>query len=245
MAGLLLSMALAVYGCRSPQQDRVSRTQVPRGPLQPSYLSYSDSDSFDLVLETSLVNQEPAIIINTGHEKPDWGGRLNAWIAAWNMGNKGARRNARGQIPLTTATIDADFVREFRILVFGVVDKAEDLARSGPMWWREERTRSRRVELLRPYSLRFHVADDMMIRLVFFNGAYASRYAEFMKTMTAAEEGDWQRSVECSMSVKSHETYRMRPTDGTSPVKAPAPATTSGAAAPMPGPVTLTLDGQR
>jgi hypothetical protein len=211
LLGLVL-VAVALLGCRTtrPSQSQ-SVPPPPSGPVTPTVLQYTDTDSFDVLFEASLINQAPAIIIRTDRDKPDWEGRLNAWIAAWNMGGKGDRRLIRGQIPISGANIDADFLREFRLLVFGVVDRAEDLAKAGSAWWREERTRSKRVELLRPYSLRFHMNEDMKIQLVFFHGNYAGQYADFMASL-GAEKCDWKRSVECSMCTKLNDHAKTRPT---------------------------------
>ena len=60
-----------------------------------------DADGFDSLLESALVNQDPAIIIQTHATKPDWGDRLNAWIAAWNMGGKVTGGTVRMQAPVT------------------------------------------------------------------------------------------------------------------------------------------------
>src|SRR5262245_43537143 len=98
-AASLLALALvAVLSCRTAAPPRPYR-EVPPPDLAATTLDYADSDAFDALLETSLVNQDPVIIVRTGHEKPDWGGRLNAWIAAWNQGGKVAGQTVRGQVP--------------------------------------------------------------------------------------------------------------------------------------------------
>jgi hypothetical protein len=198
--GMVIIGLLALAGCRITRQSQSERPAAAL-PIQPTIIQYVDSDGFDAVFETSLVNQDAAIIVRTEHEKPDWQGRLNAWIAAWNMGGKGERRIARGQIPLP-GQIDADFLREFRLLVFGVVDRADELARSSSSWWQEERTRARRVTLLRRYNLRFHMGEDQRISLIFFNGDHSAQYRDFMATLTSADQVDWSRTLECSMCDK-------------------------------------------
>ncbi len=137
------------------------------------------------------------MLIQTENQKPDWGDRLNAWLAAWNMGS----RKARGQAPLPSVTIDGDSIREFRLLVDDLMGRVENLARTGSTWFAEERTRSRRVALLKPYNLRFHQDEGGNIQLIFFNGAYAQYYGQFLKTTGPAEGSgaeEWSRTFQCS-----------------------------------------------
>jgi hypothetical protein len=169
------------------------------GGIQPTLIQYVDADGFDRLVETALKNADPVILIQTETSKPDWGARLNAWIAAWNMGGPagGKRRTARGQSPLT---INGESIRELRLLVDDLMGKAETLAEKGSTWWTEERTRARRVALLKPYSLRFHQGADGTIQLIFFHGAYASQYRDFMAKWADGSDGpeDWSRTVKCS-----------------------------------------------
>jgi hypothetical protein len=214
--GMVAIVILAVVGCRATRDSHYDgQSSAPH--MQPTILQYVDADGFDALFEASLINQDPIIIVRTDNEKPDWEGRLNAWIAAWNAGGKVEHRVIRGQIPLP-AQIDAEFLREFRLLVFGVVDRAEELAKTGAAWWHEDRTRSRRVALLRRYNLRFHVREDGRIELIFFNGEYADKYQGFMATLTGAEEEDWSRTVECSTSSKMQEASRTRPMPNPRPI---------------------------
>lgn len=200
--GALLGLAiLSSMGCELFRQSRrpandAAPVVAPAGPIRPTVISYVDSDAFDTLFETALVNRDAVIVIRTQNDKPDWTGRLNAWIAAWNMGKPGAPRNARGQIP----TIDGDTLREFRLLIEGVVDRADVAAKNSVAWWREERMRSRRVELLRAYSLRFHMNEAGLIELIFFNGAYAREHPQFLVNLTdnAADDGTWSRCLEIS-----------------------------------------------
>src|SRR5439155_1407439 len=91
-------------------------------------------------------------------EKLVWtaGGPPDAWLAAWNRGGKvgpaADGRKARGQAPVT---VNADTIREFRLLVDDLMGRVETLAKTSSAWYAEERTRSRRVALLKPYNLRF------------------------------------------------------------------------------------------
>jgi hypothetical protein len=208
--GMVAIVVLSVVGCRTTRDSHYHSQLLPPEPhIQPTILQYVDSDGFDALFEASLINQDPVIIVRTENEKPDWEGRLNAWLAAWNLGGKVEHRVIRGQIPFP-AQIDADLLREFRLLVFGVVDRAEELAKAGAAWWHEDRIRSRRVTLLRRYNLRFHVREDKRIDLVFFNGDHAAKYREFVTTLTGVEERDWSRTVECSICTKLQGESRTR-----------------------------------
>ena len=205
LGGLVTVALLAGAGgglsCRTPPAGRPFREPPPPG-LTPTTLDYTDTDGFDQLFENALVNQDPAILILTGRERPDWGSRLNAWIAAWNMGGKVGPppRAVRAQAPLPSVTVDGESLREFRLLVDSLLDRVEDIAGRQSAWWAEEKMRSRRVALLRPYNLRFHKDEDNRIQLIFFNGDYKASYAGFMKTMRTGAAGDmeWSRSVECS-----------------------------------------------
>jgi hypothetical protein len=178
--------------------------------LTPTTLDYVDGDGFDALFEAALVSQDPVIVVRTGRTKPDWDGRLNAWVAAWNRSSArrpGRRAEAdvqttvRGQSPLSPVPLDGDAIREFRLLVNGLLDRVEEAAGSGATWWAEERARSRRVALLKPYSLRFHMNEEGLIQLVFFHGNYAAYYPRhmqlLMKVKTMPDE-EWSRCVECS-----------------------------------------------
>jgi hypothetical protein len=132
---------------------------------------------------------------------------LNAWIAAWNQGGKVVdepQRRFRMQAPvgaLGPSVVNGDTVREFRLLVADLMTRTEDLARLGSSWWTEERIQRRRIELLKPYSLRFHLDENQKIQLLFFNGRYARYYQEVMDAMAMNAEEDtegWSRAVTCS-----------------------------------------------
>jgi hypothetical protein len=175
---------------------------VPAAELRPTRLEYADTVAFDALFETALVNQDPVILIQTDHTKPDWGPRLNAWIAAWNRGGQTDGRKVRGQVPLLPrVVVDGDSIREFRLLIDDLMGRVEDSARAGAEWWAEKRTRERRIALLRPYSLRFHVGDDGRIQLIFFHGRYAAYHAGFIRSLGNADaegSGEWVRTYQCS-----------------------------------------------
>ena len=169
--------------------------------ITPTRLDYVDTDGFDAVLENALVNQDPVIVIQTGRSRPDWEGRLNAWIAAWNRSGSGHPHAARGQAGLAKAALDKDTLRELRLLINGLLDRIEEAAQTGSTWYADHRELSRRVAVLKPYSLRFHMDDEGLIQLVFFHGNYAPYYPCFMQRLTetqAMESEEWSRGVDCS-----------------------------------------------
>lgn len=183
-------------GCRSDGPKPDAPTQPP--PLTPTAFDYVDSDAFDGLFESALVNQDPAVLVRTGRQTADWGPRLNAWIAAWNAGGPARARSARGQSP--GVPLDGESVREFRLLVEGLLGRIDEAASAGSAWYRDRRERSRRVALLAPYSLRFHKGEAAAIELVFFHGRHASRYGEFVRELTGSDASgaEWARALECS-----------------------------------------------
>lgn len=215
---LLLSLICAAsLSCRSGRNTRPYR-EPPPPDLQPVVLPSTEEDAFDVLLETALINQEPVILIQTETSRPDWGPRLNAWIAAWNRGGKvvdGPSVKARMQAPLLPATVNGETLREFRLLVDDLMTRVEDLARRGSSWWAEERTQRRRIDLLRSYSLRFHLDENKNIQLIFFNGRYAEYYRRMMDSMAVHATDDsqeWSRDVTCSLCKKAVEGQTMQRT---------------------------------
>ncbi|AWM41705.1 hypothetical protein GobsT_72010 [Gemmata obscuriglobus] len=199
----LVSLGFVVApGCQSAKPPEPRGSQ-PQADLQPVQLDYVDSDAFDLLFETSLRNGPPVVVIQTGYGKPEWGARLNAWIAAWNLGRGGAAR-ARGQIPGTpTVVVDGDSIREFRLLVDGLMGRVEESARTGTRWWEERHMRERRVALLRPYNLRFHLDPGGRIQLVLFHEAHAAKYEGTVRALfdpAGGEALEWAPGYSCSRS---------------------------------------------
>jgi hypothetical protein len=185
---------LAGAGCETMRQARKVAPAAAPAEFRSTEIDYVDSDAFDLVFETALVKRDAAITIRTPNERPDWTGRLNAWIAAWNMGKGADGRRVRGQFPF--AGIDGEALREFRLLVNSVVDRADDAAKISVNWFREERTRAYRVELLKPYSLRFHMHADGKIHIIFFHGDYVADYQRFLSTLTDCDDSEtWSRTI--------------------------------------------------
>jgi hypothetical protein len=214
--GVVYAAALALaatVACRLRDDTRPMVEPPPPG-IAPTHIDYVDADAFDGLFETALTNQDPAILIQTAERKPDWSGRLNAWIAAWNQGGRvqpgPAPRTARGQIP--SVTVDGDTLRELRMLVDDFMDRVEGRAKERSAWWAEEKVRARRVALLRPYNLRFHLDDAGMIQLIFFNGRYAGQYREFMQGIGADAGEGWDRCISCSR--RRHDSAAVRANDG-------------------------------
>jgi hypothetical protein len=200
---LLVFLLAMACGCHQPA-PRPAPEPPPAG-IRTTELVYVDTDAFDQLFESALVNQDPVIVVHTGRTKPDWDGRLNAWVAAWNLGGPvgAAPRTARGQIPLPGVGLDEGTVRELRGLAGDLLSRVDTLAREGTSWWAEERIRSRVIGLLKPYDMRFHLDEKGHIDLVFFNGKYASYYPEFVEKLTGAaaaadEPKEWARVLHCS-----------------------------------------------
>ncbi|MBY0456923.1 MAG: hypothetical protein K2V38_06270, partial [Gemmataceae bacterium] len=136
----------------------------------------------------------------------EWGARLNAWVAAWNAGRRADTFRARGQIPgAPTVVVDADSIREFRLLIDGLVSRSEESARTGTRWWAEKALRDRRVALLRPYNLRFHLDDANHIQLIFVHADHAARYGDILRSlvnMAGDEALEWSPDYSCSRSAR-------------------------------------------
>jgi hypothetical protein len=211
--GLLVALVLSA-GCKTPARTRPYR-EPPPPDLKPTTIDYADTDGFDALFESALTNQDPAIVVRTDHQKPDWGPRLSAWIAAWNRGGKveAPPGTVRMQAPFLPAVAgEADSIREFRLLIDDLMTRVEEVAAKGSAWWAEERTRAHRVGLLRPYNLRFHMDEEQRIQLIFFNGNYAPYYPQFMRSVTASdgeEPGPWARTLQCSHCRHSRQTDRL------------------------------------
>src|SRR5438105_8482385 len=199
-AGVLCWLVLTL-GCMS--RDLRPYRDMPPADVKTTRIDYVDADAFDAVIETALTNQDPVIVIQTPYERPEWGGRLNGWVAAWNLGGKvdveKEKRILRFQIP--AVTVDKDSIREFRLLVSGFMERVEQLAKDTSAWWSEEKVRNRRIALLKPYNPRFNQDEDGNIQLIFFNGRYARYYNDFMTKVARAEAGEeqgWSRAFTCS-----------------------------------------------
>lgn len=185
-----------VAGCKT-SGGRQAETPPPE--FQANEITYVENDAFDGIFEASLVRQDPVIVVRTEFTKPEWGPRLNAWIAAWNKGSAN-NRTVRGQIPIPAVVVDGDSIREFRLLVNSLMNRVDDVARTGSNWFAEERTVSRRVALLQPYNLQFIMDEQGKIQLVFFHGKYAQYYPGFMRKLKHSDEEveSWSRTFDCA-----------------------------------------------
>jgi hypothetical protein len=198
-----LLLCLCALSCRNVRNTRVYH-EPPPPDIQPTLLRYVETDGFDNQFESALVNQDPVILIQTETSQPDWGPRLNAWIAAWNRGGKVVdepRLRVRPQSPLAPGVVNGETLREFRLLVDDLMTRVEDVAKRGSSWWAEERLQRRRIELLKQYSLRFHLDGEEKIQLIFFNGRYSRYYRQVMDSMAVSasdSSGEWTREVTCS-----------------------------------------------
>jgi hypothetical protein len=145
------------------------------------------------------------------------GARLNAWIAAWNGGGRHDGVRGRGQLP-AGVVVNGDSVREFRLLIEDLLDRAEGSAQVGTRWWAERSMRDHRIALLRPYNLRFHAAADGRIQLIFFHGRYAAQYKHVVRAVAAPDPGEpdeWVRGYCCSRSKdRTVPVVADRPSDG-------------------------------
>jgi len=195
----VVSACVVTAATSCSHRDRVRPVSEPPQPSQITLtrIAYVDSEAFDAVLESALVSQDPAIVIETGNKKPDWGPRLNAWIAAWNRG--GAPRDGATFRSVAPVLPDGETIREFRLLIEGLMDRIEERVRNGSAWWQEERTRNHRIALLKPYNLRFHMAEDGTIQIVLFHERYASAYADFLRRLGSEEDAEWRRGYTCSL----------------------------------------------
>ena len=84
-----------------------------------------------------------------------------------------------------------------------LMGRVEKSARAGGHWWAERHTRDRRVALLRPYSLRFHLGTDGHIQLIFYHGDYAAQHRDMVRSLAdpAGEETlDWSPGYCCSVA---------------------------------------------
>jgi len=198
-AWFFASLLICASSCTMPKTRPY--IEPPPPDLKPVRIDYADTDAFDAVLETNLTVQEPVILIQTHNREPNWEGRLNAWLAAWNLGGPVQAEPAGRRVRMQAAVVvDGDSIREFRLLVEGVMNRIEGIARDRAAWWTEEKTRNRRVALLKPYNLRFHQDEQGQIQIIFFNGRYAAYYPEYVRSLARGgeEESEWTRAFSCS-----------------------------------------------
>lgn len=198
------ALLLGVLACSTPNETRPYKEQPPPS-IKPVVVAYTDTDGFDSLLESSLLNMEPAILIQTENEKPNWNGRLNAWIAAWNKGGvveaPERRPRVRMQSPIPSVVIDGNSIREFRLLIDDLMNRVDGLASEGSAWWKVDKVQRARVAMLKPYNLRFHIDAANHIQIILFNGQYPEEHRAFMQSIARPEDeesGQALRPFACS-----------------------------------------------
>jgi hypothetical protein len=192
----LLVLAAVSVSCHTSRRTRPA-VDPPPPALRPTVIDYVDEDGFDEYMETALTSADPVIQIHTECTKPDWGARLNAWLAAWNMGGK-VELKARMQAPVT---VNAATIRELRLLIDDLMGRAEKLARAGSTWIGNERMLRHRVELLQPYNLRFHMDRDGFLQIILFNGRYSEYHRDYVRATAHPDDDlpeEWVRGWSCS-----------------------------------------------
>lgn len=208
----LVGLGALALGCNTAKPPRAAPGPPRSADIKPARLDYVDSEAFDLLFETNLLNGQPVIVVQTDRDKPEWGSRLNAWIAAWNATRRADGLKFRGQIPAaTTVVVDGDSIREFRLLIDGLMGRVDESARTGTQWWAEKQLRERRVALLKPYGLRFHLDANNRIQLIFFHGGYAAQYEDVVRALAdpeGEEQMEWSPDYLCSRSRVQVKTKR-------------------------------------
>ncbi len=158
---LAVAVGLPAIGCRAGGRPYVA-PPTAEALHAATVIPYYDSEAFDAMLEAALTRQDPVIVIQTATSEPDWSGRLNAWIAAWNEGgpvqpppqtkSKGIGLPRLG--PKSVIELPPNTAEEARLLIEGEIDRIERLARESVAWWRDEQKRKARAAMLKPYVLR-------------------------------------------------------------------------------------------
>lgn len=142
---------LVLIGCGTPQ-----RTYQP--PPPPNYpdreIPFEDSNAFDSLLETLLINQTPVIRIVLDTTTPDWPDRLVVWLRAYRDGGQVAAPTGKGGLSsLLWLAANATSSTEAREALEATFDRLEETTTAVATWWSNERERQRRIELLRAYII--------------------------------------------------------------------------------------------
>ena len=179
-------VALPVFltaGCDDPTLPRPDKpAPAHEARKRATVVEYIDSEAFDGLLEAAINRQDSIIVVQTASTKPDWQGRLNAWIAAWNEGgrvqkNEGlllsAVQIAKVSFAANASTVSVielppDTAKETRKLIQGEIDRIERLARDGVGWWKDEKKKSKRIDLLKPYLFIFEKDAANNYQIIFF-----------------------------------------------------------------------------
>lgn len=175
----VVSCCLVMFtaGCRIPPWGPVPPPPVPiPSPetitIAPT-IDYVEDDSFDTTLEAYFRKKTPILVIQTLSTKPNWNGRLNAWLAAWNAGADAHPKPSPEESRMKLAQrglIDfpPDAAEQTRILIEDQIIRIEEAAKQGVRWWRDEQKRKDRTDLLKPYVLEFHRDANQRYQLVFY-----------------------------------------------------------------------------
>jgi hypothetical protein len=169
---LVFCSAMRPAGCGKTERPYVP--PPPREALQTATaIPYTDSEAFDVLLEAALNRGDPVIVIQTSSPQPDWSGRLNAWIAAWNAGGPVRAASERTKGPgsgekafVAPGALPPDTAAETRKFLEGQIDRMERLARESVSWWRDEQRRKARVSMLHPYVLRIERGQQDQLQVV-------------------------------------------------------------------------------
>ena len=69
---------------------------------------------------------------------------------------------------MVVVELPPDTAQEMRKLIEGEMDRRERLARETVEWWRNERKKAKRVELLKPYLFNFEKDAKSKYQIVFY-----------------------------------------------------------------------------
>jgi hypothetical protein len=180
---------VTIAGCGGGSESTATRQPKPDPPKPTlkaaTVIGYKDTEAFDQLFEAALTRQDNIILIETPNAEPDWTGRLNGWIAAWNEGGKVqtkdrlkleglayARLESASENPnasrVTISPLPADTAEQARKLIEGIMDRSERLAREFVAWYKDETRRKRRIELLRPYLFNPTKGDSGKYQMLFY-----------------------------------------------------------------------------
>jgi hypothetical protein len=132
------------------------------------------------LLEAELTSGREIIVIKTQTKGVTWSNRLTAWIKAWADGGVVKEPEGKGGGPVDAArAMRADLVqinvpdpagtvREGRVLLEHIMDRFEKVAREAVQWYRDERVRKRRVDLLKPYRFAFAIDPEGHKQIFFY-----------------------------------------------------------------------------
>jgi hypothetical protein len=181
--GIIAASLALLLGCGRDNSPRRPKP-APEGEARKNatVIEYLDTDAFDHLLEAALNRQDPIVVVQTAHSKPDWEGRLNAWIAAWNEGGKVEKEDnlflksvsilAKSATPnaskVVVIELPPDTAKETRKLVQGEIDRIERVAREAVEWWRDEQKRAKRIALLKPYLFIFEKDVGQKYQIIFY-----------------------------------------------------------------------------